>query len=170
MSRLDIPTSNTTRPVLVAVDFSERAADAFTLACELARRQHRALVVLHVVHGSVASLGEYRQPDPRFPTLPMLDVASERLQTFIAQQTACNPTLEVPDDIRSVLVTGVPANRIIEVAQREGADMIVMGCHGRTGIARLMLGSVAEAVTRHSSVPVTIVKNRPDSLLHDKAS
>lgn len=56
------------------------------------------------------------------------------------------------------VTTGVPADEILALAQTWGADLIVMGTHGRRGLARLMLGSVAEAVVRGAVVPVMIVQ------------
>ncbi|MEZ4390622.1 MAG: universal stress protein [Polyangiales bacterium] len=60
----------------------------------------------------------------------------------------------------SRVVFGHPAATILEVATREGADMIVMGTHGRTGLARAMMGSVAEEIVRHADVPVVTVRVR----------
>jgi hypothetical protein len=57
-----------------------------------------------------------------------------------------------------LLVSGLPVPRIQEVAVQEDAALMVMGTHGRTGLSRLTVGSVATDVARHSRVPVTIVK------------
>ena len=63
---------------------------------------------------------------------------------------------EVGVDAERVVVAGRPAASIVEVAQ--DVDHVVMGSHGRTGVSRVVLGSVAEAVVRRSPVPVTIVR------------
>ena len=54
--------------------------------------------------------------------------------------------------------TGRPANAIVEYAEEHGVDQIVMGSHGREGVSRILLGSVAETVVRGSPVPVTVVR------------
>jgi nucleotide-binding universal stress UspA family protein len=57
------------------------------------------------------------------------------------------------------VVMGDPATEIIQLARSEGADLIVMGTHGRTGLTRLMMGSVAEAVVRRAPCPVLTLKH-----------
>ncbi|HVL59640.1 MAG TPA: universal stress protein, partial [Burkholderiaceae bacterium] len=61
------------------------------------------------------------------------------------------------------IMTGRPADEIVAEAQRCGADLIVMGTHGRRGLQRAMLGSDAERVLRHASVPVLLVPSRKRS-------
>ncbi|PSP55432.1 stress response protein [Halobacteriales archaeon QS_1_67_19] len=61
-------------------------------------------------------------------------------------------------DATTQLVDGSPSRRIVEYAEREGCDLVVMGTHGRGGIDRLLLGSVAEGVVRASTVPVLTVR------------
>jgi len=146
-------------PILVPVDFSDCAHNALTLAAELARSQDRPLVILHVSHDRVLADGQRCHIDPQHPSLPLIDIARRRLSAFVEEQVKREPVLAKLDDLRALVVDGIPAHRIVEVAQREGADLIVMGSHGRSGFARLMMGSVAEAVTRKSPVPVTVVKN-----------
>jgi len=60
-------------------------------------------------------------------------------------------------DITTATTSGVPAHAICAYAQRIGADLIVMGTHGRTGVSRAVLGSVAEAVVRHARCPVMTI-------------
>ncbi len=60
-------------------------------------------------------------------------------------------------DAVTALVFGRPAREIVSYASRHGIDMIVMGTHGRTGVSRALLGSVAEAVVRRASCPVLTV-------------
>jgi nucleotide-binding universal stress UspA family protein len=60
------------------------------------------------------------------------------------------------------LVTGDPATSVVQAAEEEGADFIVVGSHGRTGLGRLLMGSVAEAIVRHAKCPVVTVKAPAD--------
>jgi nucleotide-binding universal stress UspA family protein len=61
-------------------------------------------------------------------------------------------------DAETIVLEGHPSNEIIEFAQKNGIDVIVMGTLGKSGLDRFLLGSVAEKVTRNSSVPVLVVK------------
>lgn len=60
--------------------------------------------------------------------------------------------------VDTVMETGQPARTIVDYAAANDVDLIVMGSHGRSGVARILLGSVAETVTRRAPVPVTIVR------------
>lgn len=67
-------------------------------------------------------------------------------------------------DVRRVVLEGSPSRKIVTYAEREGCDLIVMGTHGRGGIDRLLLGSVAERVVRSSQIPVlTLRAGDPDT-------
>lgn len=147
-------------PILVPVDFSECAADALKLAGEIAQCKSSPLVVLHVVHGTFDHMDTYVVKDAvqAHSCIPMREVARDRLREMMDELAEQNPELEALQHVRTVLVDGIPVNRILEVAEREGAGMIVIGSHGRTGLSRLVVGSVAEAITRKSPVPVTVVK------------
>lgn len=146
-------------PILVPVDFSDSATEVLMFAGEMARCRSRPLVVLHVVNGSLAEEGGANGSNALHPSLSIADRARERLQELMAELSEQNPEMDALRSVRTVLVNGVPASRILEVAEREGAGMIVMGSHGRRGLSRLMMGSVAESVARESRVPVTIVKD-----------
>jgi nucleotide-binding universal stress UspA family protein len=61
-------------------------------------------------------------------------------------------------NIESMVVEGYPSAAIIDVAEKKSADLIVMGSHGRSGLKRLWIGSVAESVVREAPVPVLIVR------------
>lgn len=61
-------------------------------------------------------------------------------------------------EVETILTTGKPARQILETAESNDVDHIVMGSRGRSGVGRVLFGSVAETVTRRASVPVTIVR------------
>jgi len=71
--------------------------------------------------------------------------------------TAEDLAVENGIDLKTVTETGKPARAILEYADDHGIDQIVMGSHGRAGIDRALLGSVAETVTRRARIPVTII-------------
>jgi len=68
------------------------------------------------------------------------------------------------------LTMGDPAGEIVRIAEDEGAEMIVLGTHGRTGVTRLLMGSVAEAVVRRAPCPVLVYRETPARLAKTKAT
>jgi nucleotide-binding universal stress UspA family protein len=146
------------KAVLYPTDFSDCAAYAFELASCLAGDYRARLVILHVYVPSVIAFGEM----PPVPPVPVDD------------QKAAQARLEQlqPYD-RSVLVEtvmreGDPATEILRLAQEMPCDLIVMGTHGRTGLPRLLMGSVAEEVLRNAVCPVLTVKSAPvESARHE---
>ncbi|MCP5060478.1 MAG: universal stress protein [bacterium] len=148
-------------PVLVAVDFSVGSAAALQWAAELARLVGAPLHVLHVAHDPVDEPGSYLARGSEHPG-PIEVVARQRLEAFLADQ---REIFELPTDGEGMImdvVVGLPVNRILEVAERERVQLIVMGGKGRTALADLLLGSKANGVTQGSTRPVVVVKSEPD--------
>jgi nucleotide-binding universal stress UspA family protein len=132
--------------ILHPTDFSERSVNAFHLACGLARDYGARLVVLHVAVPPTVIYGE-----GILPPNPELQLQEEQRQLDSLQ----TPQPGVRAERR--LEEGDPATEILRVAQEIGANIIVMGTHGRTGLTRLLMGSVAERVVRKASCPVMTV-------------
>jgi nucleotide-binding universal stress UspA family protein len=135
------------RTVLHPTDFSERSDFAFRLACSLARDYGARLIVLHVaepptVVGSEGML------------MPPVAVDLQPLQDRLQQLRPRDP--KVPVEHR--LIQGDTATEILRVAEETKCDVIVLGTHGRTGLGRLLMGSVAEQVLRRAPCPVVTVK------------
>jgi nucleotide-binding universal stress UspA family protein len=78
---------------------------------------------------------------------------------MLAELRDQEPDLQVLQTVTPLLVRGLPGRRIIEVAEREQAAMIIMGTHGRNGFAHLLQGSVAEYVAKYARAPVMTVKD-----------
>ena len=151
---------STTAPIIAAVDFSEDSEHALLWAARQARLESAPLLVLHVVHDPAASPGFYHQPDEDW-LRPMADAAEKMMETFLTRVKAENPDLVALASADTRFVTGLPAGRIAEVAEKLSARMIVLGSSGRTGLDVVLLGSVAERVAEISPVPVVIVKKPP---------
>ncbi|MCP4381260.1 MAG: universal stress protein [Hyphomicrobiales bacterium] len=143
--------------VLCAVDFSADSEAALLWSSSQAERDSARLVVLHVVHDPASSPGFYHKPGGDWPR-PMEDVAEEMFGEFISGVRGRNPEANGLKRIETILVSGLPSSRIVEVAEEIGANHIVVGSRGRTGLPHIMLGSVAERVAQISQVPVTVVK------------
>ena len=146
------------RTILVAVDFSPVSDDVMTYASELAERLDKHLVILHVVHDPGEAPGYYHVKGHGKFLRRIEDVAREMLDKFVAQTRE-----RLPDNRRlrrseTLLPTGLPVTRILEVVTRLQPWMVVMGSKGRTGMAHVLLGSKAEQVVRLCPVPVMVVK------------
>lgn len=145
-------------PVLVPVDFSPSSAAALVWAARLSRCLDDPLVVLHVAHDPESAPGYYLRSKRKKHLRRIEEAAAEMMEEFLDQVAKDNPGSEHLQNLEAMLVHGLPVTRILEVAKKLGASMIVMGSQGRTGLPHLLLGSKAERVAQLSPVPVTIVK------------
>jgi nucleotide-binding universal stress UspA family protein len=135
--------------ILYPTDFSDHSRVAFGLASALAREQGARLVVLHVnptLGPMVAYGGALAQLQP--------EEEREKLRKELEQFRVPDPRVRV--EYR--LADGEPAAEILRAAGEAGCDLIVLGTHGRTGLARLVLGSVAEQVLRQAPCAVVTVR------------
>lgn len=133
--------------VLFPTDYSHLSDSALRYATTLAREGNGSLIIMHVEEPPIAYGGGemyYGIPDP--------DRAEVR--RMLEQVKPTDPA--VPYVHR--LVMGNPADEIVRLAEEENADLIVMATHGRTGIGRVLMGSVAEAVVRRAKCPVFTLK------------
>jgi nucleotide-binding universal stress UspA family protein len=142
------------RTILFAGDFSACSEDAYRVAAALARDCRARLIVLHIMpsserEGRLHSVGGYRA-----------DLENRLCVVYGARRL---------DRVEYRLQDGEPAAEILRAAQQDACDLIVMGTHGRTGLNRLLLGSVTEAVLRKAVCPVLTVRVAiPISLAADK--
>jgi nucleotide-binding universal stress UspA family protein len=144
--------------ILVPVDFSAHSAVALECGADLAEALKVPLLVLHVVHDLGEAPGYYSVKGRGKQLRRMEDVAADMLDEFIHEARKKHPKHTALENAETVLVVGLPVNRILEVAKKSDARMIVMGSQGRTGLAHALLGSKAEQVVHLSPIPVTIVK------------
>jgi universal stress protein A len=138
---------NLFRRILVPYDFSRSAAGALAVAVELAARHRGALRVVHVLPQIFPPHG-----NPLPPSATEIAAVTRQLEKVVARAVRGRRIRRV----HSQVVIGPPAEAILELAAK--ADAIVMGTLGRTGIAHVLIGSVAERVVRHSPIPVLTVR------------
>lgn len=128
-------------------DFSESSRFAWHMACALARDHGARLLLVHVKPAAMVVFAEGPMPpDP---------VDEEDLKAKLEAMQPTSPHLVID----RYLIDGDPARGIVDFAARKGADMIVVGSHGRTGLTRMVMGSVAEVIARRAACPVMIVKS-----------
>jgi nucleotide-binding universal stress UspA family protein len=135
------------RTILHPTDFSERSRHGFRLACSLARDYGAHLIVLHVVPTPLAVYMEGVVAGPEEDFQEEVDAQFHAMKSGIA---------EVRPEYR--MVEGDAIYEILRFAAEQPCDLIVMGTHGRTGLGRFLMGSVAEGVVRKAACPVLTVK------------
>ena len=143
--------------ILIAVDFSDSSVNAFQLALSMARKYSAQLMVLHVINEPVDLRGFY-VPHISFEKLEeeIEEGAQKMMESF------CRRHLEDFNDYECLIVPGLPYEQIIAQASEKGADLIVMGTHGRAGLDHVLFGSTAEKVVRKSDLPVLTVRLSED--------
>ncbi|MCU7917802.1 MAG: universal stress protein [Candidatus Thiodiazotropha sp. (ex Dulcina madagascariensis)] len=146
------------RPVLAPVDFSLPSEAALLKACELAECLGLPVVVLHVVHDPGEMPGYYAKMAKKKNLGRMQDAAREMFNEFMHDVLKRHPGVKSLKRAERMLVIGLPPTRILQVADKLDAVMVVMGSKGETGIKHMMLGSVAQRVVQLCPVPVTVVK------------
>jgi nucleotide-binding universal stress UspA family protein len=140
-----------TPKILFPTDFSTASHAALEMATSLAKDRGAKLIIVHVEEPPMAYGGGelyygVQEPD------------REELKRMLAEVVPADAA--VPCEHR--LMIGSPASAIVELAEDEGVQMIVMPTHGRTGLLRLLMGSVAEEVVRKAKCPVLTVKTNPE--------
>lgn len=140
----------TLKRYLVPVDFSRGSDKAFDHALKLARESRAKLIALHVVPVEMV----YSPIADQFDLYDLMERETrENFRKFLKRKRL------QPKDCGLALARGTDFGRVIaRQAKRLRASMIIMGSHGRTGLHRFLLGSVAERTLRYASCPVLIVK------------
>jgi universal stress protein A len=133
------------KTILFPTDFSETTDAGLKYATSFARDTGARLVIVHV-HAPVAYGGELGYVVP--------DTDETALRKQLEAVVPADPAIEHEHR----LLHGDPASEIVRLAEEEHADLIVMGTHGRTGLMRLLMGSVAEAVVRRAPCPVLTIR------------
>lgn len=134
--------------ILHPTDFSPFANRALPLACALARDYGATLILLHVRPMPVAVYGEFGAMPPQPPEL--VETVKDRLRQLLPTDFDGHVEYQVRD--------GDAAAEIVSLAEQSHCDLIVIGTHGRSGLSRVLMGSVAEMVLRKAPCPVLTVK------------
>jgi nucleotide-binding universal stress UspA family protein len=136
--------------ILIAVDGSPLAAHAADVGIELARALDGELALIFVVDPALSYAPEGGVPATELIKLAEQD-GKRLLAEFRPRATLQGPPLEF-------VQIGTPAHEIVKAAKEWPADIIVIASHGRSGVGRLLLGSVAEGVMRHAPCAVLVVR------------
>lgn len=142
--------------ILVPTDFSEYANAAFRYALELARAVQAQIHLLHVVDNPLAAgmwSSEIYTAEIAGLQINLVRDAEERLKHSVPPGA---------DNVSTEVRSGNPTRQILDAAREHGSNLIVMGTNGRTGIAHVVMGSVAERVLRQAPCPVLTL--RPEAV------
>lgn len=139
------------KTILVATDFSDTADHALDYAIALAGKLGAKLYLVNAI------------ALPTFAMVPELGVAATSTMLdglVVDSQKALEKLIaaKAPTKIHTLMRTGDPRDVIVDTAAEVGSDLIVMGTHGRRGVTRALLGSVAEGVLRQASCPVLTIR------------
>lgn len=134
--------------ILCATDFSHSAQTALPVACSLARDYRATLIFMHVRPSPVTVVGEFGAMPPEPP---------EPVESLKAKLRQCVPS-DFTGAVEYEVQDGNAAEEILKTAQKRHCDLIVLGTHGRSGLRRLLVGSVAETILRKADCPVLTIK------------
>lgn len=138
--------------ILVAVDGSPIAAEAVKTALALATALGAEVQTLFVMDPHISCSSEIGPPLEELLELAVDEERRIRMELRAA--------VAIPEAVNHLVRVGNPADVISEVAVHWPADLVAVGSHGRSGLGRVLLGSVAEAVVRHAPCPVLVVRKQ----------
>jgi nucleotide-binding universal stress UspA family protein len=145
------------RRILCPTDFSAASRPALARAVELCRANRAELLVMHVFNPVIPVAGEAYLTLPQAYERLLADsraAAQKGLDRVVARARKAGVR------VKGLLFEGIPHDRIVRAARSTRADLVVMGTHGRTGLARFFVGSVATRVIALAPCPVMTVRGR----------
>jgi universal stress protein A len=147
--------------ILLPADFSDCSAEASRAARRLAEHFGSRLVVLHV-------LDEPAALDPMFRGEVPLELLRGRMEQYAREgmDAFLEAHLKGLPNVEARIASGVPYREIIREARESGAELIVIGTHGRTGVEHVIFGSTAEKVVRMAPCPVLTVRQGGKEFVH----
>jgi nucleotide-binding universal stress UspA family protein len=138
--------------ILIAVDGSQNSADAGRVGLDLAAALDAEVGLIHVICPAISDAAWYAVPSPELmQPQPAADEAADIFASLRGKSA-------IPEGSPTFLPVGEPVAAIVEAAQEWSANIVVIGSHGRSGMDRVLLGSVADGVSRHAPCPVMVVR------------
>jgi nucleotide-binding universal stress UspA family protein len=148
------------RKIMVTTDGSELVKRAVDLAIEIAKLSEAKLYAVHVIALEGNSIIHPRDEEQKKALREQLTIEGKKATDYVE-----NIGLTANVGVESIILEGNPANKIIDFAEENDIDLIVMGTQGKTGIHRFLIGSVSENVVRHSERSVLVVRGESADLL-----
>ena len=149
------------KTILAPTDFSELSQGGVRYALELAEFQGAEVIIFHVAdYKDIIKIQELHSPHLK-SVQEYLNDRSTEVDKFLRKAF---PELISKVKTHIEVDVGTPHEKILEMAKKKGADMIVMSTHGRAGLAHMLIGSVTEHVVRKSSCPVLSVRPQMEAM------
>jgi nucleotide-binding universal stress UspA family protein len=140
--------------IMIATDGSRQVGKAIEAGIELAKLTGAKLYAVYVIAQAGYSPRDFGWEDS---LRKFLEAEARKAVTFVEETGKASGIRVEP-----VILEGHPAHKILEFAEQEGMDLIVMGTLGRSGLERFLMGSIAEKVVKHSKIPVMVVKGETE--------
>ena len=139
------------KKILCPVDHSECSYLALKYAISLALKDEAKLYLMHVIDTRLYDTEIYKFSPYKLDEIDMNKIHEDLIKSLP------EGTMDVLE-VETIVIKGIPFHEIINAATEIGADLIVIGTHGRTGLSHVVMGSVAEKVVRKASCPVLAVR------------
>jgi nucleotide-binding universal stress UspA family protein len=151
-----------TKKVLIPIDFSADSQVAIDEGVVLAKLLGAEATIYHVIHDSLDEPGIYAdQKKKKKKLMHQIDeAAQEKMAEYLKKNGVTKKAKELGVKLDVSCRRGLPVAQIIHLVEKKDYGLIVMGSSGRTGLANILLGSVAERVVQQSPVPVLVVKKK----------
>jgi len=143
------------KKIMTAIDGSDTSKKAVMIGLDIARRANGSITAVYVMETlRLAHLPGYATlPGLKEKILQLMQEEGQQAMQFVEDQASI---MKVP--YQKILAQGSPSEELLKISQEQGIDLLIMGSMGRTGMEKILLGSVAEKVVLQSSIPVLLVK------------
>jgi nucleotide-binding universal stress UspA family protein len=142
--------------ILIAIDESSHSLEAIDFVCKLRWPTNTRVLVVSAIPFAVYATTEVYLPASG-PSVELLEETTRKHEALVSRAEAALGDAGLATETR--VPRGDPREVIVQMAKDEGADLIVLGSHGHTGMARLLMGSVASHVVSHAPCSVLMVKH-----------
>jgi len=141
------------KTIIVPIDFSEQSENALKVAANLSKKHGSEIIALHMLELNEAMISSSEGFHPE-QTVFLIKMAEKRINEFLNK-----PYLQGVKKVIPIIKHFKVFSEVNDVAEKHGADMIIMGSHGSDGLKEIFVGSNAEKVVRNSEIPVLVIKD-----------
>jgi nucleotide-binding universal stress UspA family protein len=143
------------KTIITALDFSDATKDVLAAAMLMAKLQDATLHIIHVLEPE-PTFTAYGMTPEEFPAIQVFQNESQR-RAEARLNDAVTTAKTLLKDVRAELIVGSPLHSIIDYAETQKADLVVIGTHGHGAVAALLIGSVAEGLVRKAICPTLVI-------------
>ena len=139
------------KTIIVPIDFSEQSENALKVAASLSKKHGSEIIALHMLELNEAMISSSEGFHPE-QTVFLIKMAEKRINEFLDK-----PYLQGVKQVTPIIKHFKVFSEVNDIAEKHGADMIIMGSHGSDGLKEIFVGSNAETVVRNSEIPVLVI-------------